>query len=107
MTTSSTASKTSDVVERLRATIRAEDYEQVLKVLPEYHRWFEQAFHEASGDPEETRRLALEARDLLTWARSTVTATRAHDQAKLGRLDNAVRYLPTREGASQSWRVEA
>ncbi len=95
------------LMERLRSAIRREAYDDVLGLLPEYNRHFEQALHEASGDLAETKRVAGEARELFDWARATVAASRAHAQDSLSQMDAAARYKAVRPDVPRRWQVEA
>jgi hypothetical protein len=95
------------LTERLRAAIRSEAYEEVLALLGDYNRRFEHLVREASGDPQESRRLFSEARDLIGWAKAASLANRAHAEASLGRLTGAARYMPAKGGFPRARRAEA
>jgi hypothetical protein len=107
MTLGAGAADTDDLTERLRAAVRSEAYEEVLELLGEYHCRFEQLLQEASGDPEESRRLFTEARELLEWAKATSLANRAHSQVSLRRLTQTARYMPAKAAYTRAWRLEA
>jgi hypothetical protein len=94
------------LTDRLRNAIRREAYEDVLGLLPEYNRRFEQALQAASGDLAETRRVAAEARELFDWARATVAASRAHTEASLGKMNAASRYKTLNGPSPRRWQVE-
>jgi hypothetical protein len=94
------------LTERLRNAIGREAYEDVLGLLPEYNRHFEQALHDASGDLAETKRVAGEARELFDWARATVSASRAHTAASLSKMNAASRYKPLNGSSPRHWQVE-
>jgi len=100
------APETDELVERLRAAVRSEAYEEVLEHLGAYNRRFEQLLGEASGDPEESRRLFAEARELLEWAKVSTATNRAHAQASLSRLTHASGYAPAKNGHVPSWRLQ-
>jgi hypothetical protein len=100
------APETDGLVERLRAAVRSEAYEEVLEHLGAYNRRFEQLLGEASGDPEESRRLFAEARELLEWAKLSTATNRAHAQARLSRLTHASGYAPAKNGHAPTWRLQ-
>jgi hypothetical protein len=100
------APETDGLVERLRAAVRSEAYEEVLEHLGAYNRRFEQLLGEASGDAEESRRLFAEARELLEWAKQSTAANRGHAQASLSRLTHAAGYAPAKNGHAPTWRLQ-
>ena len=100
-------SRKTGLPEGLRAAIRSEAYEEVPRLLAEYNCWLEQALAQAANDPGETRGIVAEARDLLRWAKAAVSASRAHAQARLSRIDHAARYRPAWDRNSGAWRVQA
>jgi hypothetical protein len=100
------APETDDLVERLRAAVRSESYEEVLELLGAYHRRLEQLLGEASGDPEESRRLFADARELLDWAKASTAANRAHAQVSLSRLAHAAGYMPAKNAHGPAWRLQ-
>lgn len=107
VTPGANARETDDLAKRLRAAVRSEAYEEVLDLLGAYNRRFEQLLVEAAGDPEESRRLATEAHELLAWAKATSLANRAHAEVNLSRLTRAARYMPAKNRYSRTWRFQA
>jgi len=107
VTAGANAPETDDLTARLRVAIRAEAYEEVLDLLGAYNSRFEQLLGEASGDPEESRRLFTEARDLLEWAKATTVAGRAHAEVSLGRLTHAAGYMPAKNCSNRTWQFQA
>jgi hypothetical protein len=105
-TSEAVAPETDDLAERLRAAVRAEAYEEVLQLLGAYHSRFEQLLGEATGDPEESRRLFAEARKLLEWAKASTAANRAHAQVSLSRLTHAAGYKPAKNAQGPAWRLQ-
>jgi hypothetical protein len=94
------------VAGRLRVAVRTESYEEVPALLAEHNRHLQQALLEASTDAIETKRLAMQAREILDWVKASVLANRAHAQTSLSRLSNAARYMPA-AGPARTWKYQA
>jgi hypothetical protein len=91
----------------IRASVRAQDYGKATELLSEYDRRLAEALPAMSGDKDASEGLQSRAEGLFRWARITVLAGQAHDQARLGQIDHARQYRRPDIPSGHCWCYEA
>jgi hypothetical protein len=77
-----------------RAAIRAGNYRAADRLLAELRSQVEEAW--PSAGPDQRQLIAGETLELLTWARQTMLAKRAHTYKRLREISRHTAYLPGR-----------